>query len=216
MVPPSTSTPAAEGQLLRHLSVVVYRLDARSDYRLTSVTDNVRQLIGYDPGSVIGDTGFTIGRAHPDDRASLRDRLAKLPATENHSAEYRFLHADGQYMWLRDDLHFVSGTGGEPLHAVGTCADITNIVESRIQGETDAPRLRGIVAAATSAIVTTDDLHHLRRGLLGTCRVAGSERAITVTAPCPQVMESHAGGRSLHMAKRIEADGTQVNPTTGR
>ena len=137
---------------------------------------------------------FTIGRVHPDDRASLRDRLARLPGSENESAEYRFLHADGQYIWLRDDLQLVRGTDGEPLHVVGTCADITNIVESRIRGEADAARLRGIVAAATSGIVTTDDLHHPRPGLLGTCRVAGSERAITVTAPCRQVMESHARG----------------------
>ena len=98
-----------------------------------SVTDGVlswpqglESLLGYDR-SAAGEIGFWQKHLHTDDRArtaaSIRDALAGN--ADRWSGEYRFRHADGNYLHLLERARIVRDGNGAALRFVGCLMDIT-------------------------------------------------------------------------------------------
>lgn len=69
-------------------------------------------------------------RVHPDDRIPLRSRLddhwrSNAGAASPFTAEYRLLHKDGSYRWMRASAYTVRDPEGRALRMTGSQADIT-------------------------------------------------------------------------------------------
>ncbi len=111
--------------LVSTVPVAIYTCKADGDFGATFVSDGVRALWGYEPQEFLKDSRFWIDRLHPEDADRIIAGLGVLPAAGQYSHEYRFRTKSGEYRWVRDELHLLRGTAGEPLEIVGHCSDIT-------------------------------------------------------------------------------------------
>ncbi len=86
-------------------------------------------ITGYDPNEFIQKRNEWKQRVHPDDlfqmESSMNDYITGT--SDHYDVELRFLHKNGQYIWVRSRGKIVKVTkNGEPLRIVGTHADITD------------------------------------------------------------------------------------------
>ncbi|MDY3562461.1 response regulator [Gemmata sp. JC673] len=88
------------------------------------ISDNLRDLFGYDPTEAFAPDWWT-GNVHPDDRDVAAGAAAALLANGRAAREYRFRHRDGRYRWVRDELRLVRDGAGRPSKAVGSWSDVT-------------------------------------------------------------------------------------------
>jgi two-component system sensor histidine kinase/response regulator len=110
--------------LLESTSVAIYTARTSGNYGPTSITENVREMLGYEPEELTADSSFWIDHVHPEDRQRI---LAELPRLEGGACvyEYRFQHKDGTYRWMRDEMRLMRDAHGNPVEIVGHWIDIT-------------------------------------------------------------------------------------------
>ena len=97
----------------------------RSDYDVSYMSNRVVSMLGFKPEELIGHPEFWDGRVHPDD---LRHYLAEVPhlwKDGQYAFEYRFLHKDGTYRWIREETKVVRDADGKPIEVIGYWTDIT-------------------------------------------------------------------------------------------
>jgi PAS domain S-box-containing protein len=121
-------TPLSENRLKYLLSAspaILYSCAATGDYGATFISDNVTAQFGYTPAAFTQDASFWVSRIHAADRPQVFAELSHLFTNGHHTHEYRFLHQDGTYRWVRDDLRLLRDAAGKPLEIVGSWLDIT-------------------------------------------------------------------------------------------
>ena len=65
-------------------------------------------MLGFPPDAVDGATPtLWLQRIHPDDRAQVMSDEGEAKKTGLLDNEYRFLHADGHIVWVRDQARWV-------------------------------------------------------------------------------------------------------------
>lgn len=117
---------ARQQQLLTATPVVLYVCRATGDYGATFVSENVMEQLGYRPQDYLGHSDFWVSHLHPDDRPCVLADLARVFEEGQHVHEYRFLHHDGTYRWLHDELRLIRDQAGMPVELVGFQIDVTN------------------------------------------------------------------------------------------
>lgn len=119
-------TELSRHQLLLTMSpAVIYACRPDGDYGATFISDNVRFQLGYEPSDFTNDPQFWADRIHEDDKGRILSGLNKLFEQGFHNHEYRFLHSDGSYRWMRDDLRLLRSPEGAPTEIIGSWSDIT-------------------------------------------------------------------------------------------
>lgn len=109
--------------VLSTTSAIIY--SARlPDYFIEYVSDSVMTVLGFDVAQ-FSSPGFWLSALHPDERDRVVSGLTGLLETGRHLHEYRHLHADGEYRWLRDEVRLIYDEDGRPARAVGASFDIT-------------------------------------------------------------------------------------------
>jgi PAS domain S-box-containing protein len=111
--------------LLELAPAVIYTCKPEGSYPATFVSPNVEEQLGYDPKDFVNDSSFWADHIHPEDAPGVFAQLSRLFEKGRHTHEYRFLHKDGTYRWMLDDLRLVRDAEGSPLEIVGYWADIT-------------------------------------------------------------------------------------------
>jgi PAS domain S-box-containing protein len=83
-------------------------------------------MLGYTLEEFSGQSAVT--RIHPDDLPAFLKRVdeatAGSPTLE--TAERRYQHKDGHYLWIRVSTNFIRNAAGEPTHILGIFQDITD------------------------------------------------------------------------------------------
>ena len=128
----------------------------------TFVSESATSVLGFEPENFLGEAGteFWKSRVPPDDLAQY---LAEMPSLWNdghHAFEFRFLHSDGVYRWLREEMKVTRDAEGRVLDVVGVCVDVT---ERKKLEEKLAKAERLAVIGETAAMVG----HDLRNPLQG-------------------------------------------------
>jgi len=112
--------------LLRASPVVIYSCIPSGNYPTTFISENIEQLTGYSPTQYLADPSFWLNHLHPDDKEDLFAEMAELFETDDSlSYEYRFLCADGSYIWVLDKLKVSYDEHGKPSEMMGLWLDIT-------------------------------------------------------------------------------------------
>ena len=111
--------------LLGSTPAVVFSMRASQDLRLTYVSDNVNQLLGYSVEEVLQETDFLQSHIHADDQDRIQSSLEKLIKVGCISREYRVRHRDGNYRWLRDEVRVVYDANSVPSEILGSWVDIS-------------------------------------------------------------------------------------------
>ena len=74
-----------------------------SDYNIAYMSDRVVEMLGFEPRQFIGHPEFWDAHVHPDDLRRFRMEVPELWKKGQLAFEYRFLHKDGTYRWIREE-----------------------------------------------------------------------------------------------------------------
>ena len=133
----------ALGVILGDGPCITWVLDIRTQ-QFVFISDNTRQLIGYDSG-IFRKDGFCILNKlmHPEDKKLLAGKTLKLwenmlllPAARRQSLrfsrKYRIRKPDGSFICLLEQNKVLqTDANGNITHVLGTCTDITELVNLR-------------------------------------------------------------------------------------
>lgn len=119
---------------------IIYGCYPTYPFQATFISQNVEKILGYQPADFTEQANFWASRVHPDDAARVLALLSRSFEQETHKNEYRFLHGDGHYIWVRDEFRLIYDEAGNPLEIVGYLADITEQkqAEEKLQQTNDA------------------------------------------------------------------------------
>jgi len=134
-------------RLLANLPDVTWTID--SEGRITYISSNIEDIFGYTPQEVLGGgMAQRLSRIHPDDAEAATKRYRSL-FLENRifDLEYRTLHKDGRWIWVRNRAVRTYQQGGA-LFADGILSDISE----RKQAESVDAELASIVRSSGDAI----------------------------------------------------------------
>ncbi|MCG3200882.1 MAG: Sensor histidine kinase RcsC [Gammaproteobacteria bacterium] len=105
--------------------VVLYSFKASGDYAPTFISQNVREIFGYEPREYLEDRNFVQSRIHPEDTPGLEREFSRLFKEGHLVNEYRLRHKNGNYHWVSDELRVIFNEAGLPVEVVGSWSDIT-------------------------------------------------------------------------------------------
>ena len=111
--------------LLARSPAVIYAFKATGDYAPTFISQNVKELLGYDREDYLESPDFWRRCVHPEDLLRIERDYAQLFEEGRLANEYRFRKKDGAYCWISDDLQLLRDAAGDPIEVVGAWNDIT-------------------------------------------------------------------------------------------
>ncbi|MEG3879419.1 PAS domain S-box protein [Microcoleus sp. herbarium7] len=112
--------------LLASNPAVIFTAAPGGDFCTTYISDNLKAIVGYAPQELLANSHFWSSRIHPEDRRQFTVKFSDLSEGKNCICEYRFLHRDGVYRWLRTELKLLVDSRGIPIEIIGYAADISN------------------------------------------------------------------------------------------
>ncbi|MEE8233227.1 MAG: PAS domain-containing protein [Gammaproteobacteria bacterium] len=118
---------AAQDRLSRLISfapAVIYSLEATGKFNATFVSENLKDLLGYEQSEYLDDRNFWANNLHPDDKRRALKEFHNVWKNGRFDSEYRFKKKDGHYIWVRDQLQLVKDDNGNPKEIVGAWSDI--------------------------------------------------------------------------------------------
>jgi diguanylate cyclase (GGDEF)-like protein/PAS domain S-box-containing protein len=114
------------GFLLSATPAVIYACASTSPHALTFISDNVRELLGYEPQALLDEPRHWLDRLHPDDAARVGGDFAKVFENGRHVDDYRIRRKDGSYLWVQEEIRLVEGLDGGSREIVGYLIDIND------------------------------------------------------------------------------------------
>jgi PAS domain S-box-containing protein len=138
--------------ILSATTAVNFSLEPSGEHRVTFISANVEELLGYAPTVFYGAPNAWSSRVHADDLPRVTATLAAWDRRSPISREYRFRRADGECRWLRDEMRLVRDAGGRPHEIVGCWIDITASKELAVQLERSEQLYRLLAENTNDAI----------------------------------------------------------------
>ena len=112
--------------LLASSPAVIFSCKPEGDYGTTFMSENVKDILGYEAREFLQDSSFWSARVHPEDLERVLAGLPQLFTDEDYTHEYRFLHADGTYHWFYGQLRLIRDEHHQPRECVGYWVDISD------------------------------------------------------------------------------------------
>src|SRR3990172_5409432 len=125
-------------EFLFKVSPVMIYSSQYDDYRFTFMSENVSLQLGHYAQEFIDNPRFWIDRVHPEDLPHILDKLSHLAEVDTMALEYRFLHKDGTYRSMYNELNLVRDTVGNPVEIIGYWVDVTE--KNRMEEEQNTLR----------------------------------------------------------------------------
>ena len=147
--------------LLASSLAVIYSCEPGGNFACNFISQNVSTVLGYTPADFLADPKFWSQRLHPDDAPQVFADLTTLFETGVLTHEYRFLHQQGHYLWLRDELRLVRNQQGEPIEIVGYCADISDRKQAELALQDSETRFRRVFESSVVGMVFADFQGHI-------------------------------------------------------
>ena len=117
--------------LVQTIDGIVWECEFPS-YQVTFVSHYAEHLLGYPTQQWHDDPHFLINLVHPDDQKRISDFCkGAISRNENHVREYRVLHANGDVLWIRDQVAVVA-KGNQPTKLRGVMLDMTELKEAEL------------------------------------------------------------------------------------
>ena len=141
--------------LLTSSPAVIFSCQTRGDFAATFMSENVREILGYEARDFVGNANFWASRVHPEYREGVLTNPFSFQQ-ELAVYEYRFLHADGTYRWIYSQMKLLRDAAGNPIEYVGYLIDISEL--KAVEGALRESQRRYKILAETSpvCIINTD------------------------------------------------------------
>ncbi|QBE62313.1 ATP-binding protein [Pseudoduganella lutea] len=112
--------------LIDNTPALIYCTVPSGDFKMTFVSNNAFNMLGYRPDEMLADPNFWFDHIHPEDKPRIVASLAEVFTEGQRVYEYRFRAADGRYLWMHDTLRLIRDETGRPLEVIGALTDITD------------------------------------------------------------------------------------------
>ncbi|EMP56226.1 PAS/PAC sensor-containing diguanylate cyclase [Marinobacter santoriniensis NKSG1] len=110
--------------LLESTRAIPWKIDWKT-MQFAYIGPQIEPLLGWTPESWISVEDWAT-RMHPEDQAWVVNFcVSQSESGVDHEADYRALHKDGHYVWIRDVVHVVRDEQGEVQALVGFMFDIS-------------------------------------------------------------------------------------------
>ncbi len=151
-----TDTKMRLEYLLSSSPAVLYTSKATGDYAATFISENVKMQLDYEPEDFLNNPEFWVKHIHPEDRQKVLGGLSDILQKGHLIHEYRFLHHNGTYRWMRDELKVTRDQAGRK-EIIGYWIDITDRKEAEESLRQNEQTMRALLNAPTdSAWVLVD------------------------------------------------------------
>ncbi|BBB60585.1 hypothetical protein UNDKW_2312 [Undibacterium sp. KW1] len=111
--------------LIDNTPAIIYSSVPTGDFKMTFVSNNALNVLGYHPEEMLADPNFWFNHIHPADVPQIFSSIAKLFTEGERVYEYRFMSRAGQYVWMHDMLRLIRDEDGNPVEVIGSLTDIT-------------------------------------------------------------------------------------------
>jgi PAS domain S-box-containing protein len=145
-------TKARLDSLLTSSPAVIYSRALGGDHAITFISENIKDLMGYDPQDFSDDAGFWLSKMHPEDAGNFAAGIDAGMRQGVYAREYRMQGDGGAYRWVRDQFRLVRGPGGRPLEIVGYVTDVTDRLLIKDALQKSEARYRAIVDDQTELV----------------------------------------------------------------
>ncbi|HEY0245889.1 MAG TPA: GAF domain-containing protein, partial [Mucilaginibacter sp.] len=142
--------------LLQSIEGIVWEADIEMQ-QFTFISDQVEPLLGFSADECLNRQGFWESRVHPEDRqVAAGYRELKNGTVKSRVFEYRASRADGQMVWIKDNVS-VTYKGGKPFLLHGIMLD--NTIAERLRMlerlERDMLRLNSGLSVSLPDVLST-------------------------------------------------------------
>jgi PAS domain S-box-containing protein len=138
--------------LISFTPAVIYSFDVTGVNNATFVSENIKDLLGYEPSEYLDDRNFWVERLHPDDKDRILSKFPNLWETGMFEQEYRFRKKDGDYLWVNDQLRIVKDENDEAKEVVGAWNDITARKEAEAEVDASHARINHILSSSPAVL----------------------------------------------------------------
>ncbi|MEG4391932.1 PAS domain S-box protein [Microcoleus sp. BROC3] len=119
--------------LLNYSPVVIFSCKPYGDYGATFISENVKDVLGYESIAFLEDDEFWVHNLHPDDLERVINGLANLFVNDFYFHEYRLRRSDGVYRWILGQLRLIRDPAGRPVEILGYLVDISDRKQAELE-----------------------------------------------------------------------------------
>ena len=112
--------------LLSSSPAMIYTAKPCGDLASTFISENFKDILGYEQRELLENPSFWVDHIHPEDRERMCEEELRVIKDGHGSYEYRFQHKDGRYRWMREEARLVRDAAGNPLEVIGYWIDVTD------------------------------------------------------------------------------------------
>ncbi|UNU25952.1 PAS domain S-box protein [Microcoleus vaginatus] len=162
--------------LLNYSPVVIFSSKSAGDYGVTFISENIKDVLGYESREFLEDSKFWVNHLHPDDVEPVLHGLPNVLVNDFYFHEYRFHRSDGVYRWMLGQLRLIRDHSGTPVEILGYLIDISD----RKQAELEFHQANEANEAKTVFLANMS--HELRtplNSILGFTQLMSYERNLT-------------------------------------
>lgn len=166
--------------LLNYSPVVIFSSQHHGDYDPTFISENIKDVLGYEPKAFLEDSKFWMNHLHPDDLEEVLNGLTDMFADGFSVHEFRLRHSDGSYRWILQQIKLVRDYSGRPVEILGYLIDISD----RKHAELELRQAKEAAEAANQAksVFLANMSHELRtplNSILGFTQLMSDDSALT-------------------------------------
>jgi len=143
-------------ELLRSTSIVFYHCDLSDGFPLLFISPNVEDILGFTKEEFEANPQLWINRIHPEDRNKVLTTYNSIADREKRTIEFRFRHADGYYLWLRDEVKLITDEQDNAHSLVGTSIEITDRKTTEAELKKLNKSLEKLIKERTSKLASTN------------------------------------------------------------
>jgi PAS domain S-box-containing protein len=114
------------------------------------------KILGIEPGPLEPSTDAFLRLVHPEDRASVDERLAGAVRGEPYDSHHRIIRADGQVRWLHTRAVVVRDEHGAPSQLLGVTQDVTEQQSAEEAAKKSAKMLSSVLNNAPVILFAID------------------------------------------------------------
>jgi diguanylate cyclase (GGDEF)-like protein/PAS domain S-box-containing protein len=142
--------------LLSSSPAIIYTCEAVPPYAARFISANLTKILGYTVKEFLSTPNFWLDHIHPKDRDLVLSNLHHLFVNGKHQHEYRFQHRNGDWIWMRDELHVMKDSDGNSIELIGYFIEITNLKKKEFALIESRNLLKTIVDTAPVSIFWKD------------------------------------------------------------
>ncbi|MEH1787614.1 MAG: PAS domain S-box protein [Nostoc sp.] len=142
--------------LLTSSPVVIYSSKISEDFGTTFISENVKEMVGYEAREFINNSSFWLHHVHPQDIELISKKFSHFVEQEYISYEYRWLHVDGTYHWFYEKMRLIRDEANFPIEWVGYWADINDRKLAELALQSGQQRYQLLAEASPACIFHTD------------------------------------------------------------